>query len=205
MKKIDIHKMQDFEPVDISFEKNDSTFHADFLGKHFKDVNINDLKTQLQDEADGRKKIIWKPVIQITAGQWEWDRRVSGVETKLMYLGTILLPDGTSRQVLSELHRKDMYKDDFDVSNWVPDFSQREWKGDSKETRLIDYTEERYKTLLFIEERMTEFKLGLGKVMTGDGCSNFLDVLSKNTAVFLPGTLGKKELPPAAEPEEKVG
>jgi hypothetical protein len=197
LKKIDKYKIQDFEEIDISFEKETSTFHASFLGKHFKDVDINKLKTQLSDEAQSRKKITWKPVIMVTAGKWEWDRNVSGLEVELKYLGTIVLPDDSTRQVLSNVRRKEMFKDDLDVSNWVPDYSQTEWKGDGETKKLIDYTEERYKTLNFMEKRMTEFKLGLRDVMMGEGCSNFLDVLSENKGMFLPGDLGKKKLMPA--------
>jgi hypothetical protein len=199
LKKIDRHEIQDFEPIDISFEKKDSTFHADFLGKHFSNPDINKLKTALREEAESRKKIAWKPVIIVTAGQWEWERHVSGLEFEIMFLGTIVLPDGVTRQVLSNLRRKEMFKDDLDVSNWVPDYSQKVWKGDSKETKLIDYTEDRYKTLVFMEERMKEFKLGLRDTIIGEACGNFLDVLSGNRDMFLPGDLGKKQLIPATD------
>lgn len=199
MKKIDKYKIQDFEEINISFEKETSTFHASFLGKRFSNPDINKLKSALMEEAEARKKITWKPVIMVTAGKWEWDRNVSGLQIELKYLGTIVLPDKSTRQVLSDVRRKEMFKDDLDVSNWVPNYSQKEWKGDSDTTKLIDYTEERYKTLIFMEKRMTEFKLGLRDVMMGEGCSNFLDVLSGNKGMFLPGGLGKRLLIPAAD------
>jgi hypothetical protein len=205
LKKIEKYKIRDFDDIYISFETKDSSFHADFLGKHFSNSDINKLKTALMEESESRKKVAWKPVIIITSGQGEWDRHVSGLEFEIMFLGTIVLPDGVTRQVLSNLRRKEMFKDDLDVSNWVPDYSQKAWKGDSKETKLIDYTKERYETLAFMEERMREFKLGLRDTMIGNTCANFLDVLSENKGMFLPGDLGKKKLmsaPPQAEIEK---
>jgi hypothetical protein len=134
----------------------------------------------------------------VTAGQWEWDKNVSGLGIEIKYLGTIVLPDESTRQVLSNVRHKEMFKDALDVSNWTPDYSQTEWKGDSKETKLIDYTKERYEVLVFMEERMREFKLGLRDMVISDACVNFLDVLSGNKDMFLPGELGKKRLMPAS-------
>jgi len=199
LKKIDRYGIQDFEPVDISFEKNDSTFHADFLGKKFIDTDINKLKTQLMDEATSRKKITWKPVIIVSAGQWEWDRNVSGLNIELKYLGTIILPDETVRQVLSDVNRKEMFKDRFDMDNWTPGYSQTLWKGDNKDTKLVEYTRERYDTLVFMEERMKEFKLQLREVIIGDTCADFLDVVSENSELFLPDGGVRKKLMPTTQ------
>lgn len=203
LKKIEKYKIQDFDDIDISFETKDSSFHADFLGKHFTDKDINKLKSTLLEEAKSRRNITWKPVIIVTAGQWEWDRSVSGLGIELKYLGTIILPDGSVRQMLSDVNRKEMFKDRFDMDNWTPGYSQTLWKGDSKDTKLIEYTRERYDALVFMEERMMEFKLQLREVIIGDTCANFLDVVSGNKSTFLPDGFSQKRLMLAAQQEEK--
>lgn len=196
-RKFEIFKLANYEPIEIRFNSNTSTFYADFLGKRFGNADINKLKSEITDEARIRESTMWKPVIVIKTGEWQWNRNISGIEIERKFLGTTIYPGGITKQYLADVNYKDVFKDNLDVKNWIPAYSHSEWKGETEGNKLIDFTRERYETLKFIESKMREFKLRLVEVISGSTGAEFLDLLTENKSLFLQYEFTKKRLLPA--------
>jgi hypothetical protein len=199
-RKFEIFKLANYESIEIRFNSNSSTFYADFLGKRFANKDINELKSELGAEAKSRESTTWKPVILIKTGSWQWDKRTSGIEIEKRFLGTALLPTGEKEQFLTHVI-PEMFKDELDPQNWKPDISYTIWKGDTREESLIDYTKERYEALIFIEQRMEEFKLRIIEIIRSARGAEFLYCLNENCSLFLPDRATYLKFLP--EPEDK--
>lgn len=164
----------------------------------FTNPNINELKTEMLNEAVSRESTTWKPVILIEFGQWQYERQVSGIEIGKRFLGTVFYPGGITKQFLAHVVN-DMHTDDLDIKNWKPCHPHDKWEGETGEKKVIDYTRERYKTLQYLDQRMREFKARMVEVIKSDRGADFVDALFANKNVFLRDDFSKKELMPGDE------
>lgn len=185
-RKIDILKIDGYDPINIKFITESSTFIAEFLGKYFSNNDLNTLKNELKAEAEERGKTIWKPVIKLNLGQWEEERYAAGFSMEIMLLGTTILPDGRIKKVLC-----DISTDELDAKNWKAVARQQEWRGKIEDEKLIDYTPERYTSLKLIQERMSELKKQLKWILKSNDVTNFLFVLNESGNAFLKDDLSK--------------
>jgi hypothetical protein len=203
-RKIDVLKLDGFDPVDIKFHSDSSTFTAEFLGKGFSNKDLNLLKLDLKAEADACTRTVWKPVIKINVGHWESDRSSAGFTIEKKMLGSFAYPGGSIKTVLADVvYKESMIGDDFydDPRNWHPHSVQREYEDDDEDVKIINATKERYRTLLFIEEQIRKLKTQLRNVINSDKSEDFLDSLYNNKHLFLRDEFSKKNLLPAAEAE----
>ncbi len=187
-RKLDILKIDGFDPIDIKIQTESGTFIAEFLGKDFSNKDINLLREKLKAEAGERAKTIWKPVLKLDLSHWNAERHAAGFSMEKKMLGTTLLPDGRVKTVLCGISTG---SGELDAKNWKASTDQRDWKGEDEDTKLIDYTPERYKSLRLIEERMRELKEQLRFILKGNDVSNFLSVLHESGNTFLKDDFSK--------------
>lgn len=200
MKKIDIYEIKGFDPIDISFEKKESMFYADFLGQKFNSNDINALKSQLFDAAEGRKTVSWKHVILIRSGRWYLEKKHSGIEIKKQFLGTIVEEGKEPKFVLADVHT-DFNTDSLDVANWKPAVNYTIWSGDGTENRLIPYTRERWNALIYIEETMGLMRQNLFTIMNGKDADLWLDrLVTNNTLLLSCASIAENKVDVAHEP-----
>lgn len=188
-RKIDILKIDGFYPIDIKFVSESSKFIAKFLGKDFINKDLNLLKEELKAEAGERAKTIWKPVLKLDLSRWTSERHAAGFSMEKKMLGTTILPDGRVKKVLCDVVSTG--SGELDAKNWKASTDQWDWKGENEDTKLIDYTPERYKSLKLIEERMTELKEQLRFILKGNDVSKFLSALNESGNAFLKDDFSK--------------